>query len=129
MKESYWHGEATGLHPDYLVLRDKSFAECISILYHQRERLRHDSWLPQSDYVIDSEAPGRPVAVDKLLRYESLDTDFAALCRELGVSTAGLPVENTSDRARDYRTYYDDDTRQMLAHVYRQDIERFGYSF
>jgi tetratricopeptide (TPR) repeat protein len=129
MKESYWHNEQTGLHPDYLALRDKSFAECVSILYHQRERLRHDSWLSQSEYVVDVESPERPIMVGRILRYESLAEDFAALCRELGVPAADLPVENTSKRSRDYRSYYDDDTRRMLAEVYRADIERFGYAF
>jgi hypothetical protein len=129
MKESYWHNEQTGLHPDYLLLRDKSFAECVSMLRHERERLKHLSWVDQSEFIVDTSSPARPIAISDVLRFESLNADFEAFCRRRDIRCPSLPVENTSQRSRDYRTYYDDDTRRMIAEVYRADVEKFGYTF
>ena len=116
-------------HPDYLALCDKTFEECLSILCHQRERLQHDAWLEQAHFICDSPLGVKRVMVDVVLRYESLATDFTALCHELGLPCEALPVVNTSKRGRDCRAYYNEQTRSMVEEFYRSDIEAFGYSF
>jgi len=42
--------------------------------------------------------------------------------------TRKLDKINTSNR-RDYRSYYDDETREIIRRVYAKDIELFGYVF
>jgi hypothetical protein len=129
MKESHWHNEQTGLHPDYLLLRDTSFADCVRMLRYERQRLAHPSWLPQTHFIADTDAPGAPIVVGDLLRQESLNADFDAFCSRRGIRCPSLPLENTSQRARDYRSYFDDETRRLVAEVYALDIEKFGYTF
>ena len=70
----------------------------------------------------------RRIAVDRVLRLETLERDFAALCEGLGVSSAALPHANRSEHDH-YRTYYDDETREIVARRYAADIEAFGYTF
>jgi hypothetical protein len=61
-------------------------------------------------------------------RYESLHDDFATVCRHLGVK-AERPHVNGSHR-RDYRGDYDDGRLvDLVARVFSDDIERFGYTF
>jgi tetratricopeptide (TPR) repeat protein len=129
MLRSHWHDERKGLHPDYKLLHDKSFEECLWILLNERGRLRHESWFDQSYYVVDAQSPDKRVMVDYLLRLESLDADFAELCRKLGVPCERLPTVNPSQRAKDYRAYYNDATRKLVEQIYRADIEKFGYTF
>ena len=128
MEKSYWQNELTGLHSDYLFLRDKSFEECVSILCHQRDLLEHMSWHSQAWYIADKKS-GNKIMVETVLRFESLAEDFAEFRRKLKIDCEPLPMVNTTQRLRDYRTYYNDQTRKMVEQVYRVDVELFGYSF
>jgi hypothetical protein len=78
----------------------------------------------QSDMVTDAEGN---LLVDFVGAYESLAEDFAEVARILGIP-AGLPHVNQSVH-KDYRTYYNDRTRAIVAERLRADIERFDYSF
>ena len=60
-------------------------------------------------------------------RYESLTSDFAFVCRRIGVEEA-LPCLNSTARD-DYRTYYTAALRDRVAEAFAGDIERFGYDF
>lgn len=81
----------------------------------------------QTSYIVD--LSGR-VIVDFVGRFERLNEDFAEACRLGGVPQIELPHKrHSTKRSRDYRTYYDDTTAQLVADHYAQDIELFGYSF
>lgn len=112
-------GHSRGLQLDQLSF--EAFLDATADLEHAHLR-------PQADYVTDGE--GR-LLVDYLGRFERLEADFEEVCRRLG-STARLTHENRSpgrDRRRDYRSYYDERTRELVAQRYRRDVEAFGYEF
>lgn len=81
----------------------------------------------QSDYVIDLHGN---LIVDFVGRYESLQADFAEACRRIGIRCPELPHRRqATDRDKDYRSYYTDDTADLVAAHFAADIERFGYRF
>lgn len=62
-------------------------------------------------------------------RFENLENDFETVCSHLGIK-ARLPKMNRNPkRSSDYRSYYDDDTINKIATIYKKDIEYFGYTF
>jgi hypothetical protein len=65
--------------------------------------------------------------MDFVGRYENLQDDFNSLRAKLGI-TQTLPHLNKSNH-RDYRSYYNDHTQQLVAEHFKADIELFGYSF
>lgn len=80
----------------------------------------------QSDYIVDLH--GRTI-VDFIGHYEHLQRDFDTVCDRVGLARIQLPHERRAVDRDDYRRYYDDDTRERVAHHYCADIERLGYSF
>ena len=62
------------------------------------------------------------------IRLEHFSTDAAPLFHHLGFDL-DLPVENASNRQRDWRGYYDAQTQAALAQACREEITRFEYSF
>jgi hypothetical protein len=65
--------------------------------------------------------------VDFVGKFEHLDLDFGLVCEKVGIS-ARLPHINKMQRSG-YRDYYDNETRDLTAKLYAEDIERFGYTF
>lgn len=54
----------------------------------------------------------------RIIRYERLNEAFP-----------DLPRMNVSSNITSYRDFYTDETRQIIADAYAQDIARFGYTF
>ena len=78
----------------------------------------------QKTFVTDEQ--GRTI-VDCVGRIENLRDDFGAICRRIGIR-ADLPHVNRSRHA-DYRGYYSDRTRSLVADAFGEDIELCRYEF
>ncbi len=65
--------------------------------------------------------------VDYIMRFENLEEDFNVLCKKLG-RRATLPHLNRSHRG-DYRSYFDAETKEIIAIRFKIDIEKFGYEY
>ncbi len=78
----------------------------------------------QTAFVTDSTGT---VIVDFIGRCENIDDDFAHICRQLGVEP-NIGHANRS-RRKDYRSYYDAHSRDMVAARLRDELDMFEYTF
>jgi len=67
------------------------------------------------------------VIVDFVGRFETLQEDFLAVCRRIGIE-ASLPFVNKTDHD-DYRKLYDDMLIEKIARHWQRDIDLFAYEF
>jgi len=67
--------------------------------------------------------------VDFVGRYENLEEDFAIICERIGIPVVPLPHLRRAGDRHQYREYYTEKLRDVVAEVYRPDIDTFGYSF
>ena len=83
--------------PDWLAVQALRETGSFSA-FIRHPKLRHDpGFIHQSRFLSDETGA---LVVDRLLRFETLAADFAALCRELGTPEAALGHENRSQGAR-----------------------------
>jgi Sulfotransferase family len=110
---SYWQFSRAKMNAPDMSLRDS--------LALPRSRLKNPKY-----YMIDDE-----LVVDHVIRYEHLDADLAAVMAHLGLGSAlELPRANGAFRkSGDYRTHFDDETRDWVAEAYKTEIALFGYRF
>jgi len=87
------------------------------------ENYKHAPW-EQSDSR-SSEILNEPL--DFIGRFENLEEDFKKLCEHIGVDL-DLPHKGSTKR-KAYAGYYDDETRQMVADMFSEDISQFEYTF
>ncbi|NIO39063.1 MAG: hypothetical protein GTO41_01975 [Burkholderiales bacterium] len=65
--------------------------------------------------------------VDFVGRFEYLRQDFQRICQTAGIR-ADLPHSNSS-KHRDYRSYYNRATVNLLKDAFREDVDYFGFEF
>ncbi|BCO09763.1 hypothetical protein GF1_21390 [Desulfolithobacter dissulfuricans] len=68
------------------------------------------------------------IPLDFIGRFENLDEDFKYVCRKIGACNISLPHKNKGSGGG-YRAHYDEVSENIVANVYREEIELFGYSF
>ena len=81
-------------------------------------------WSPQVDWI----SMNGKIAVDRVLRMENLQEDFAELRRILGLPSRALPCRNWKFHWH-YSYYYVESTKRLVENYYAKDIESFGYRF
>jgi hypothetical protein len=104
------------------------FERCIG---NQGPKIIRQSWTkPQSWWLYSSETRDP----DYMMRFESLGEDWFRVCKMLGIEPTDFPHRNKKNHrvdGYDWRTHYDrcPDYIDKVAELYKEDIERFGYTF
>ncbi len=85
-----------------------------------------------SDWQRYSDLSGKPI-VDRVLRFENLDSELSGLFAELGVPFSGqlgvrAKVNPEGDRS-DYRSVLDSNHRAEIERQFSREIHHFGYSW
>ncbi len=79
----------------------------------------------QKSFLVDEEGK---FIVDYIGRFENLSNDLEHVCQVLGFDNVHVPHVNAS-KHKDYRTYYNNRTRQLVEEHFQEDIAAFGYTF
>lgn len=88
--------------------------------------ISHGLALPYGQYLTNRD--GQEMEAH-FFRLERLDEELAPLWDHLGFDLGPIARKNASERARDFRQYYSDADRDLVAQLCAVDIARFGYDF
>lgn len=114
---NYAYALQTPAHGQHEIIRDLGSFE--RYIHYQYEQCAPS----QSSFIFGPD--GEPL-IDFVGRFETLQDDFQTVCDRIGVQ-AELPVLNASNRRRDWRSYYTNETRDLIADLFQRDIKQFGY--
>jgi hypothetical protein len=97
------------------------------IAAHYRRSIRnHTGTVLDPFYKIFDERGHR--IVDFIGRFESLEHDYRRIRRQLRLGRVRLPHRHRGSHGA-YASYYDPQTREMVAELFAEEIAYFGYSF
>lgn len=104
-----------------------SFKEFVKVAYKTSDP-KLDRHLKSQHYLL-SDKKGNLIP-DFIGKFESIKRDFEKICKKMGVQKPPeLPQINKNNPEKDYRKYYDEETKKMVYERYKRDIEVFGYNF
>lgn len=78
---------------------------------------------PQNDFIVDANGD---LMVNRVYRFERLQSEFEAFCRQAGLPPATLPLVNVSGDPPCTRLY-DRELTEMVYAAYQRDFTTFGY--
>ena len=81
----------------------------------------------QAYFVVGSDGK---LVVDRIMRFETLERDFAVLATDLGLDNPQLERRNPTlsrSKMRQFDAYYDANTKEMVCELYARDFELFSY--
>lgn len=123
---SYYHfilKEPT--HIRYEMVKSMSgFEEYLDWVINTKNPFTKGATKLQKDIITDRDGN---LMVDFLGRYENLAKDFHYICEVLNIN-ADLPHINSSGN-RDYKSFYNEKTKKMVAENFKEDIDLFCYTF
>lgn len=107
---------------NYLGLnRFTSFKKYLTLI----EKKEHVQWMRQVDFLYSDHGK---CLVDKIIKYEHLNEEFAMVLDSIGIDNQDLPHKNKSYR-KHLSKYYDDETIAMVRDLYNPDIQAFNYTY
>jgi hypothetical protein len=107
-------------HFQYKIIKDMDFKQYLN--WRVNEDLQHQyRWLSE-DFTLEGN-----INVDFIGRFEHLSNDFNFIMNEVGLDVS-LPHLNKTPH-KNYKDYYDENTKNMIYEYFKQDIEYFGYNF
>ena len=115
----------TGLGDGHLPFQD-----WVRLAYRDQDRRYYNSnrkemFSPQVDWLTDKEGE---ICVNYIGRFEALQESFAEISKSLGKQLT-LPHKKSSGGSKNYQSFYDDETAEIIRQIFAKDIELFGYSF
>lgn len=108
--------------------RFKNFDEFANQWLDEDKLQHHIHFVPQVEFLKNTDGA---IGLDFIGRFESLNSDVERVCSHLDsrdLNPRELKKVNVSCRD-DYRRYYSEKSREVVADLYGADISKFGYSF
>lgn len=124
MEKSYWHSQdgstPYGEHPDYQLLKDKSFKECVELYYYSSEEFDSKSWKSQTYWLKEQN-------IDKIDIFQYEDNFESQINQQYNI-TLNLPeVNRTKKEKNEYKEYYTSELALKVFQCYSKDFSNFGY--
>lgn len=101
-----------------------TFQEFVEGWINPENVLTYYHFLPQYHFLCDDR---QNLLIDYIGKVENIRKDFENICQKLGIEKKLLSLNQTSG-AIDWKSYYDDQTLEIVARVYKCDFDLFNYS-
>ncbi|MGB5819488.1 MAG: sulfotransferase family 2 domain-containing protein [Saonia sp.] len=119
----YFYISQSRVHIDHESVLKMTFSEFVEWYISSKPAL-------QLDFVTDPIT--KKVIVNYIGRFETLNDDMNFIVQRLGLpSERSLQHRNPSKKrkSKDYKSYYDAETRELVASYFQKDLDNFGYCF
>ena len=111
---------------DRKFARYENFEAFVKGWVNRRNVMRALHFRPQTEFICVRK---HRIGVNFVGYFENLAADFAHIASRLQINASLVETNRNASREKDYRLYYTDETRAMVADVYADDFKLLGYTF
>lgn len=114
---------------DFIGMKDN---DDFKTYLHLIQRKLHVQWEHQHRFILDED---ENLLVDYIGKFENFETDVRNILKKIkrdrifGLINRKIPHENKSENRKDYRSYYNEETIDIVSKIYQKDIKQFNYKF
>ncbi len=104
-----------------------SFKDWVSLTYRDKHPEYLDNqilFMQQIEWITDTDGT---ILVNFIGRFENLEADFKTVCEKINIPYS-LPHLNSTEHEH-YKSYYDNQSRFIIANYFKDDIRIFKYTF
>jgi hypothetical protein len=123
-KEWLMNPRVKGVHSEEIFFQKDFYENYFERLGMNWYRI-HKHWLPQLNMISSKHDK---ILVDSILYFENLDSDWKELSKFIGTPLNPLGKHNTTKK-KNYRDYYDEETKDYVSKLYWKDIEVLEYEY
>jgi hypothetical protein len=88
-------------------------------------KLRNEHWKETQQYYFTDEHGG--LLVDRIIKFENLQEEFAGVMQSLNLPRVALPVVNARKTKKKYLEHLDNEVLEIMNELYDEDFRLFGY--
>jgi len=81
-------------------------------------------YINQIDLITDQNG----LLLDYIIKFENLENELKNMFKSLNLDYPDIPTINISNH-KNYREYYDNETKEFIYELFKKDINYFGYEF
>lgn len=122
---SCWKNKTTKKHAEHY--KNSVFTKATGVTFKKFVHMLDEGYfnndrhlLQQVNFIIND--------IDYIGKMENLQKDFDNVCNRVGMNSFTLPHRNAT-KHKQYREYYDKETREIIQKIYSRDIDFFDYEF
>lgn len=112
------------------IPEDMTFSEYIYLLNKDRGTglfKYHGYYFSNADYLLDDHGE---ILVSYVGRYENRESDMKKIAEFTGIHDIGkIFTQKSRENSESYRQYYNAESRDIVADLFRKDLDLFGYTF
>jgi hypothetical protein len=102
-----------------------SFKKFVKSVHSIPDRKANPHFISQYSFLTNKKGELIP---DFIGKFENLEEDYKKAMKKIGIKNPPkLPQKNKSKRKKDWREYYDKETKKLVYERYKKDFELFGY--
>ena len=120
-------------HNEHFKVKVMSLSDFINyyindmIKSNESKDLGHNKVTTLYDYVTDENGN---ILLDFIGKFESMENDMKFICQTLGIQYKNIPLLNVnSAKEKDYKKYYDDNSKKLIEKYFEKDLDYFNYKF
>lgn len=122
----YKEGVARGFIPYKKFYTGMSFKEFVKAIATIPDNKSNPHFKSQYTFLTNKKDE---LIVNYIGKFETLNKDWNYICKKIGIKNCKLGHKMKSGKSRNYKQYYDEETKAIVAKRFAKDIKMFNYKF